>query len=166
MPKHQRAFTLIELSITLLVIAACIAVAFPKFSTASIDKRRLQSAANKIAAIAQYTRHRAVTTQSTHHLNINILQGTYNVAAINSKGNAIPIADPIKLNGSLPESLIFKNVLFTQPKLGTGENVAIEFSPEGSIEPAEIHIANSYGKQYSIITNEISGKIETIELQD
>lgn len=166
MPIRRRAFTLIELSITLLVIAACIAIAFPKFSAASINRRRLQSAANKIAAIAQYTRHRAVTTQLTHHLNINTKQGTYEVTAVNAEGNAVPIEDGIKLSGSLAENLFFDNIIFNQPKPYTGETVTVEFNPQGTIEPAEIYITATDGKQYCVITKEISGKIETIELQD
>jgi prepilin-type N-terminal cleavage/methylation domain-containing protein len=166
MPIRRKAFTLIELSITLLVIAACMAIAFPKFSTSSINRRRLQSAANKIAAIAQYTRHRAVTTQSTHHLSIDTQQGSYNVTAVDSQGNPIPIEDGIKLNGSLAENLFFDDILFSRQKFHKGKTVTIEFNPQGSIEPVEIYIANSDGKQYCVITKEISGKIETIELQE
>lgn len=61
---RRRAFTLIDLTVTLLILGIVAAVAVPKFSQ-SLDIIRADSAARHIAADLNYARHRAqVSSQS------------------------------------------------------------------------------------------------------
>ena len=102
MQCRQDGFTLVELAVIFLIIAAFVTVVFPKFSNGLFEKQRLKSSVNKIASIAEYAHQRAVSTHFTHLLHFNIEQGTYWVTAHTPDGRPVPMTDGLNLKGRLP----------------------------------------------------------------
>ena len=164
MRTYRVGFTLIELAVILLIVAACVAVVFPKFSVGFLDQQRLQSSVNKIASIAEYAHQRAVCAQVTHLLHLDTEKGRYWITAQTSESKVMPIADGFSLRGQLPEGVQFAGVEFRDMRTGSKDTVTIEFSPQGWIEPVTIYVASSEGRKMSVVTNEMSGCIETLEL--
>lgn len=164
MQWRRDGFTLIELAVVLLIIAACVTVVFPKFSVGFLDRQRLRSNVSRIASIAEYAHQRAVCTHVTHLLHFDIEKGKYWVTAQTSDGKVMPIADGLNLMGQLPEGVQFSGIEFQDMKTDSKDVVTIEFSPQGWIEPVTVYIASSKGGKMSIVMNEMSGYIETLEL--
>ena len=164
MQCRQGGFTLVELAVIILIIAACVTVVFPKFSNGLLDQQRLRSSVSKIASIAEYARQRAVSTHLTHVLHFNIEQGTYWVTVHTPDGKLIPMTDGLNLKGRLPEDIRFSGINFPDIRTDSGDVVTIEFSPQGWIEPATVYVASLEGREMSIVMHEMLGYVETLEV--
>lgn len=161
---HQDGFTLVELVVILLIVAACVTVVFPKFSVGFLDQQRLRSSVSKIASVAEYAHQRAVCTHVTHLLHFNIEKGKYWVTAQTSDGKVMPIADGLKLMGQLPEGVQFSGIEFQDMRTDLKDVVTIEFSPQGWIEPVTVYVVSLKGGKMSVVMNEMLGNVETLEL--
>ncbi|MHC4241533.1 MAG: pilus assembly FimT family protein [Planctomycetota bacterium] len=164
MQCRQGGFTLVELAVIILIIAACVTVVFPKFSNGLLDQQRLKSSVSKIASIAEYARQRAVSTHLTHVLHFNIEQGTYWITAHAPDGKLMPMTDGLNLKGRLPEDIRFSGIDFPDIRTDSGDVVTIEFSPQGWIEPATVYVASLEGREMSIVMHEMLGYVETLEV--
>ena len=164
MQWRQGGFTLVELAVIILIIAACVTVVFPKFSNGLLDQQRLRSSVSKIAGIAEYARQRAVSTHFTHLLQFNIEQGTYWVTALMPDGKLMPMTDGLNLKGRLPEDIRFSGIDFPDIRSDLENVVTIEFSPQGWIEPATVYVASLKGRTMSIVMHEMLGYVETLEV--
>jgi len=164
MQWRQGGFTLVELAVILLIIAACVTVVFPKFSNGLLDQQRLRSSVSKIAGVAEYAHQRAVSTHLRHLLHFNIEQGTYWVTAHTPDGKLMPITDGLTLKGRLPEGIQFSGIEFPDFKSDLEDVVTIEFSPQGWIEPVTVYVASSQGRKMSIVMHEMLGYVETLEV--
>jgi Tfp pilus assembly protein FimT len=164
MQCRQGGYTLVELAVILLIIAACVTVVFPKFSNGLLDQQRLRSTVSKIASIAEYSHQRAVSTHFTHLFHFNIELGTYWVTAQTPDGKLIPMTDGLNLKGQLPEDIQFSGIEFRDIGSDIEDVVTIEFSPQGWIEPATIYLDSSQGRKMSIVMHELLGYVETFEV--
>ncbi len=164
MRRRRDGFTLIELAVVLLIIAACVTVVFPKFSVGFLDRQRFRNNVSKIASIAEYAHQRAVCTHVTHLLHFDIEKGEYWVTAQTSDGKVMPIPDGLNLKGRLPEGAQFSGIEFQDMRTDSEDVVTIEFSPQGWIEPVTVYVASSEGRIMSIVMNEMLGYVETFEL--
>lgn len=164
MQWRQGGFTLVELAVIILIIAACVTVVFPKFSNGLLDQQRLRSSVSKIASIAEYARQRAVSTHFTHLLHFNIEQGTYWVTALMPDGKLMPMTDGLNFKGRLPEDIRFSGIDFPDIRTDSGDVATIEFSPQGWIEPVTVYVASSKGRKMSIVMHEMLGYVETLEV--
>ena len=166
MRRQQDGFTLIELAVVLLIIAACVTIVFPKFSVGFLDRQRLRSSVSRIASVAEYAHQRAVCTHVTHLLHFDIEKGEYWVTAQTSDGKVIPILDGLNLKGRLPEGAQFSGIEFRGTRTDSEDVITIEFSPQGWIEPVTVYIASSKGRKMSVVMNEMLGNVETFELPE
>ncbi|MHC4536109.1 MAG: hypothetical protein ACYS6K_19330 [Planctomycetota bacterium] len=164
MQWRQGGFTLVELAVIILIIAACVTVVFPKFSNGLFDQQRLRSNVSKIAGIAEYARQRAVSTCLTHTLHFNLEQGTYWVTAHAPDGRLMPMTDGLELKGRLPEDIRFYGIDFPDIRNDSGDVATIDFSPQGWIEPATVYITSSQGRKMSVVMHEMLGYVETLEV--
>jgi len=164
MQRRQDGFTLIELVVVLLIVAACVTIVFPRFSVGFLDQQRLRSSVSRIASVAEYAHQRAVCTHVTHLLHFDIEKGRYWVTAQTSDGKVVPIADGINLMGRLPEGVQFSGIEFQDMRTDSKNIVTIEFSPQGWIEPVTVYVASSEGRKMSIVMNEMLGYVETLEV--
>ena len=164
MQWRQGGFTLVELAVILLIVAACVTVVFPKFSNGFLERQRLRSSVSRIASVAEYAHQRAVSTHLTHLLHFNIEQGTYWVTAHTPDGKEVPMADGLNLTGRLPESIRFSGIEFPDIKTDSEEVVTIEFNPQGWLEPATVYVSSLEGRKMSIVMHEMLGYVETLEV--
>ena len=161
---RRDGFTLIELAVVLLIVAACVMIVFPKFSVSFVDQQRFRNSVSRIASVAEYAHQRAICTHVTHLLHFNIKEGRYWVTAQTSDGKVVPIADGLNLKGRLPEGVQFSGIEFQDMRTDSKNVVTIEFSPQGWIEPVTVYVASSEGRIMSIVMNEMLGYVETFEL--
>ena len=157
-------FTLVELVVVLLIIAACVTVVFPKLSNGLLEQQQLRNSVSKIASIAEYAHQRAISTHLMHRLNIDIERGAYEVTAHTTDGKIVPIGDGLSLAGRLPEDIYFSGVEFPDKRICSEEVVSIEFNPQGWVEPAIIYVESLEGRKMGIVMHEMLGTVETLEV--
>ena len=157
-------FTLVELVVVLLIVAACITIVFPKLSNGLLGWQRLKSSVSKIASVAEYAHQRAVSTHLMHRLNIDIERGTYEVTAHTTDGKIVSIGDGLSLAGRLPEDIYFSGVEFPDKRIGSEKVVTIEFSPHGWVEPATVYVESSENRKIGVVMHEVLGTVEVLEV--
>ena len=79
--KHDRAFSLIELIIVLVIVAAVSTIAIPRYAN-SHARYRVESAARRIAADLTYTRSVARSTSSAAAVVFNLGTETYTIPEV------------------------------------------------------------------------------------
>ncbi len=165
MKKCYNAFTLIELTMVLLIIALAMTIVFPKFSMGTTPHSQLRASANRIAGIMEYAQQQAACTHLMHILNIDRQKGTYWITNQNSGGTNIPAVTSLKLNGRLPEGITFANVKLQGININLQDTAGIRFSPQGWADPAEILVTCTTGETIDIIIDEFSGQIEIYSIE-
>jgi prepilin-type N-terminal cleavage/methylation domain-containing protein len=164
MQRRQSGFTLVELAAVTVIIAACVTVVFPRLFNGLFKQQQLRSVVSRIASVAEYAHQRAVYTHLAHRLHINVEQGTYGVTAHGPDGGVVSIPDDVSLSGRLPEDVQFTCVEFRDVKSDVRGAATIEFSPQGWMEPAVIHVGTREGEKMSIVTHEMLGYVEIVEV--
>ena len=157
-------FTLVELVVVLLIIAACVTVVFPRLSNGLLEQQQLLNSVSKIVSIVEYAYQRAISTHLVHRLNIDIEQGSYEVTAHTMDGKYVSIDDNLSLAGQLPEGIYFSGVEFQDKIIALEKVVTMEFSPEGWIEPATIFVKSSENKKIGVVMHEMLGTVEVLEV--
>ena len=165
MRKHPNAFTLIELTIALLIIGISAAIVFPKLTGCLVQRAKIRSSVNRITALAEYAYQQAACTRRTHVLYLDTEKGAYWVAIQPSDEQTIPTPENSILKGSLPEEVEMANVSLGGEHAGLQSVVAIRFSPQGWADPATIDLICSTGEIMRIVIDELSAQIENYDME-
>ena len=153
--RRSRGFTLIELAVVVLVLGVAAAAVLPRLGGAELERARLRSSANKLAAAAAYARDRAACTRAVHVLHVDLNGGTYWVKPLTRSANAG--AAPVR--GKLPDGVRFTDV---QVAGGiAGGVVELRFSPEGWADAAAIHLGLADGSAATVLIAGLCGRAET-----
>ena len=163
MRRRPNAFTLIELTIVLLIISISAAIVFPKLTAGLVQRAQLRSSVNRIAAFAEYAHQQAACTRQTHVLCLNLEKRTYWVACQPSDEQIVPAVDTSSLKGHLPEEVELAGVSLRGEDTGSQDVVAIRFSPQGWADPAIIDLTCSTGETMRLVIDEFSAEIETYD---
>ena len=161
MHKWMRAFTLIELTVVLLIISLSLAVVCPRFTAGSDQLSLLRSSVNRIASVAEYASQQAACTRFMYFLNLDTQEGTYWVTSQKPDGQKVPVTDALSLKGQLPDGVKFADVKIQGMNTHSQGILVIRLSPQGWADPAEIILTCSTGETMSIMIDELSGQIET-----
>jgi prepilin-type N-terminal cleavage/methylation domain-containing protein len=165
MKKCYNAFTLIELTVVLLIIALSMTIASPRINTGSNPHFQLKLSANRIAGIIEYAQQQAACSHFMYFLNIDRQKGTYWITSQNSGDMNVPETSLLKLNGRLPEGIAFANIKLQGINSNLQNTPVIRFSPQGWADPAEILVTCTTGESINIIIDEFSGQIETYSIE-
>jgi len=161
MRKWLKGFTLIELTIVLVIVAFSAAIVFPKISAGLDGQSGLRSSANRLADIADYAYNRAASTRQMHILHIDREKGMYWVTSRKTDGQEMPVTNGLNLKGQLPEGIKFLDVKIQGIGSSLRDSTTLTFSPEGWAEPATIRLICSTGETMSVIIDEFSGQVKT-----
>jgi len=165
MRRRPNAFTLIELTIVLLIIGISVAIVFPKLAAGFVQRTQLRSSVNRLAAIAEYAHQQAACTRRTHVLCLDPEKGAYWVASQTSDEQVVPTVDASSLKGRLPEAVQLVRVNLRGEDTGSQGVVAIRFSPQGWADRATIDLTCSTGETMRLVIDELSAHIETYDLE-
>ena len=165
MQRDRNAFTLIELTIVLLIICISTAIVFPKLAGGLVQRAQLRSSVNRIAAVAEYAHHQAACTQLTQVLCLDLENGKYWVACQPSDEQLVPTINNSSLKGRFPEEVVLAGVKLSGEDTVLKGVVAIQFSPQGWSDPAIIDLTCSTGETMRLVIDELSAQILTYDFQ-
>ena len=142
---NNSGFTLVELLVVLAILALALAVVPPSL-TGAIDSARFKSAQRDLVSALRYTRSRAVNSQQAASVEINVKQGTMQVAG---KQRTLPIPDDVALT----------LVTAQREQLSAFEG-AIRFYPDGSSTGGQVRFSKD-DQVWSINVDWLTGRIST-----
>ena len=142
---NNSGFTLVELLVVLAILALALAVVPPSL-TGAIDSARFKSAQRDLVSALRYARSRAVNSQQAASVEINVKQGTMQVA-----GRQRTL--------SIPDDAALTLVTAQREQLSADEG-AIRFYPDGSSTGGQVRF--SRGDQvWSIDVDWLTGRVST-----
>ena len=142
---NNSGFTLVELLVVLAVLALALAVVPPSL-TGAIDSARFKNAQRDLVSALRYTRSRAVNSQQAASVEINVKQGTMQVAGR-------------QRNLSIPDDVALTLVTAQREQLSAFEG-AIRFYPDGSSTGGQVRFSRD-DQIWSINVDWLTGRIST-----
>jgi prepilin-type N-terminal cleavage/methylation domain-containing protein len=160
--EAQHGFTLIELSIVVLIIAIVTYFAFPRLR--SLSGAELSASTRRLAQTTRYLYEEAALRGSVLTLFFDLDQQQYWVAHP-EEGTGYPIEDTDLLarRVALPEGVRITDV--DVPGIGTISQglVPARFYPEGYADQALVHLADADGHTYTVRIDPLRGRGEVLE---
>jgi len=155
----NRGFTLIELSLVLLIIGILAAFALPKLG--DVGEVRLKSSARHLAGTLQSLFDESVSRKKTYALVYDLSAGSYQGVVESEQGGVVQAASAVR-PVTLPGQVRFKDVT-TESELRATEGKAVtRFFPEGFSDRTVIHLTDGK-KDYTLILMPYSGKVKILE---
>jgi prepilin-type N-terminal cleavage/methylation domain-containing protein len=156
--RLQEGFTLLEVIITLAVIAIAAGILLPRLP--DITSSGLEKEAGRIERMVRLVRTRAVSLRRYYQLNFDLENGTVRAEYFGPEGLFIPddelhvlaVSDPI---------LLADVTTSEQGRLSQG-SARLGFSPRGYVEPSVIHLTDERDRSLSIIPALLSGNVEVV----
>jgi len=159
----ERGFTLIELSIVILIIAVVTRFAVPKLR--SITGAELGASTRRIANVSRYLYEESALRGTVLTLYFDLDRQQYWVARPEEDGAEPPedSPDPISRRVILPDGVRVTDVVIPGAgKLSAGV-VPSRFYPEGYADSSVIHLADGDGHAYTVRIDPVRGRGEVFD---
>lgn len=153
-----RGFTLVELTIVILIIAIVLAFSIPRLG--HVTGYNLNVGSRRLSGTVKYLFHRATVTRTIYRLNYDLKANEYYVTYQDE--NLEFVSDPSALarRVKLPRDVSFEDIVI----LGRGkfdeEEVHTHFFPKGWVEETLIHLKDTRGRRASIHILPLSARVK------
>ena len=152
----ERGFTLIEVSVFLLIVAVLLAFVTPRFR--ALTEYELKSSSRRLAGTIRYLFNEAVIHHTHYRLNYDLKKDEYWVTLDEGKEFK---EDPSVLSSRvrLPGSIYFEDIVTQgRGKVYDGETFT-QFFRQGWAEETIIHLADERGRHYSLLIMPLTGRV-------
>ncbi len=159
--RASNGFTLVELTVVLVILSICVLLVLPKFTTTGDSG--LRSSARSLSAAIRYLEDRAVATKTAYRMKINIGSSDVSILKVMPDGDEQPADDAVASGNLLADGIIVSDVVTSRlGKVSDGE-VRIDFGPLGLDEFFTIHLRSSKDRFYTVQAYPRSGKVRVFE---
>ncbi len=161
--QRTRGFTLIELSIALLLLTLMFSIAIPRFS--ELTEINLRSSARQLAAMMRFLYAEAGFKKTYFSLIFDFSSQSYWVEAprLNPETKEIQMVE-IADQALIPHRKLPTGIRFREIKIGSQEalhdgKAELHFYPGGYADPASIHLQDKKEREYTIFLIPLSGRV-------
>lgn len=160
--RGDRGFTLIELSIVLLIVAIVTRFALPKLR--SLTAAELGAATRRLAHLTRYLYEEAALRSEVLTLNFDLDRQQYWVARPEA-GTGLPVeaTDLLARRVELPAGVRVADVVVPGAGTLSAGLVPTRFYPEGYADRTVVHLVDSAGHAYTLRVDPVRGRGEVIE---
>lgn len=160
--KSENGFTLIELSMVLIIIGVISVFAVPRFKDL-LWHGDIKAAVRKLSSVIRYTHNRTAISKMRHRLNYDLDANRYWVTLRDAEGKFVDDRSTLNKNMALPHKVMFKDV-FTHREGEEIHGVAYtEFIPNGLVENTVIHLENDEEKVFTLMIKPLSGSVKVYD---
>jgi prepilin-type N-terminal cleavage/methylation domain-containing protein len=155
--KKKDGFTLLEVLVVMLIIAAFFFVAVPKFQ--DLTEVNLKSASRNLSSTIKYLYNEAAFKKNIYRMVFDVENGEYWIETL--QGNEYAASeDSSHKRRKLPTGVYFKDVITERSRERNpleDEKEFILFLPTGFVEPAVIHLYTDNERYYTLATKPYTG---------
>ncbi len=161
----DRGFSLIELIVVVGLLGLIVLVGMPALDD-WLERYRVRSAAQNLAANMQLLRMRAVSRNRQHRITFSAANSQYTLFESDGGGGWTQL-EP--LPNTLPQGVTFSSTLGDPIQLAFGGNPDIAiFHPDGSVndrlaQDNPVFLTNIRGEAFRVIINQVTGRVRVLE---
>ncbi len=156
----NRGYTLIELSIILILLGVILLFALPKLD--SIGDVRLRSTARELAGTIQSLFDESILKRTPYQIVFDIGERTYAIVETGVNPESSEVIETIKRETALPDKTYIKDIVTPIDGKAAEGKIVIRFYPDGFVDKNVIHLSNGK-KDYTLVTTPLSGKVKILE---
>lgn len=153
----ERGFTLIELSVVLLIVAVFLTFLTPQFR--ELTEYDIKSSSRRLAGTIRYLFNEAAIRHKHYRLNYDLKKDKYWVTYLDDAREFKE--DPSILSSSvrLPGNIHFEDIMTQhRGKVYEGKTFT-QFFPNGWVEETIIHLGDTRERHYSLLVMPLTGKV-------
>jgi len=164
--RHDEGFSLIEVSVVLVVLGLAVAIGMPAMQD-WLDRYRVRTAAQNLASDLQLQRMRAVSRNTRHSIVFDVANSTYTLWEGDPVNGLTTQLVPEAI--SLPFGVTFTDPIDDPIELTWGGNVDVAvFHPDGAVngrlaQDDEITLTNNNGFSFRVSMNQVTGRVRVLE---
>jgi len=152
-------FTLLELSIVLLILGIAASFLVPRLRDP--EAAALTASADRLATTARYLYDEAAYQRLPMRLNLDLDHQVYFVTVLGGDPDApefVPARSPLARPVTLPDAVAFRDVFL--PAVGTVTEgiVFAQFSPDGWADPLVVHLRGRSGGDATMAIEPLTGR--------
>jgi prepilin-type N-terminal cleavage/methylation domain-containing protein len=157
----QDGFSLVELSIVLLLLSFLLLLSIPRFGAVLIGQR-LNSTGHFITGMVRYLYDQSTAKRRVYRLNYHLKDGAIWVTFPNDEGEFVEDqSSTFTRKRKLPTGIQFEDIVTAAGKVTEGQAYT-QFFPTGLVDRTIVHLRADDGSQLSVLIHPLSGRV-TIE---
>lgn len=154
---RERGFTLIELSVVLLVLAVLLAFVTPRFR--DLTEYEIKSSSRRLGGTIKYLFNEAAIRHVHYRLNYDLKKGEYWVTYLDEEKEFKEDPSILSSRVRLPTNIHFEDIVTQHGgKVYEGETFT-QFFPIGWVEETIIHLGDTRERHYSLLVMPLTGKV-------
>lgn len=160
--KHRSSgYTLIELSVVLLILGLILSIFLPRFP--GMAGGDLKTTSRKIIGIIQYTYDEAIGRRQVHRLNYDIREGALWVTILKEDGEFVEADPNLFQKISLPRNVLFKDIKTLHAGTVTEGKTFTQFFPAGRVEKTTLHLVGNKNEETTLVINPLTGRVKVYD---
>jgi prepilin-type N-terminal cleavage/methylation domain-containing protein len=157
----QDGFSLVELSIVILLLSFLLLLSIPRFGAVLVGQR-LNSTGHLITGIVRYLYDQSTAKKQLYHLNYHFKDREIWVTFPNDEGEFIEDrSSSFTRRRKLPIGIQFEDIETPMGKVTEGQAYT-QFFPTGLVDRTIVHVRADDGAQLSVLIHPLNGRV-TIE---
>lgn len=160
--RFQSGFTLIELTVVIVILSAVAFVVLPRLPFA--QERSLKTSARTLAASLRYLGNLAISTKQHYRLRITLSNNEIAVTRVIPEADELAVKDSALNQLALLDGVVFGDI--ETPRLGkiTEGEAVLDFGPLGVEDLAVLHLKRTDdARYYTVAVYPGSGRITVLE---
>lgn len=160
--KSKNGFTLIELSMVLVILGIISVFAIPRFKSL-LWHGDIKGAARRLTGAIRYTHNKTAMSKIRHRLNYDLDADKYWVTLRDAEGKYIKDESTLAGTMSLPKKVSFKDILTPREGEEIHGTAYTEFVPSGLVESTIIHLENDKERVFTLIIKPLTGNVKVYD---
>jgi len=160
MSRNTNGYTLIELTVVIILIGVMTSLSVPKIRHAILTDK-LKSASRKMIRVISRLRNDAIREQKTFYLHLDLEANRFW-----TDSDAMLEEERLSANEkalSLPQDISILDIWFRGKGKKQHGAVVIRFSKKGYVQESAIHLGSDDGRQFTLLLSPFLGKIKAFE---
>ena len=154
----QDGFTLVELSIVILLLSFILLFSIPRY-TDVLGGQRLNSSGHLIMGMVRYVYDQATARKRVYRLNYSLKDGQLWISWLDDEGEFVDDQSPLGRRRNLLSGVSFEDIVTPTETVKEGHTYT-QFFPTGFVDKGVVHLRAIDGTQLTLFIQSLSGRVK------
>src|SRR5215470_11080832 len=159
--RDEHGFTMVELSMVLLVLGIVMAIMLPRFA-GTLERQQLRSTINVMHGTVRYLQAYAALTKRVYRLTFDLDRQVMSVCYYQGE-TCTPEASRELREYVLPATVRVLDVVSPQGAKTRAGEAATHFHPTGLAEPSLIHLGTDSNQKATLVIEPFAGRVKVFD---